>query len=313
MQLLLPYATDSGGKLIHISQARKGDKYTCPKCGAELLLRTSKIPEGEKHHRRPHFAHRGSQDHHCSESVLHRLFKEKCAQFIETKIKAKQTIPIKWLCRKCHEKHSLKLLEDIAHYATEYDLGICKPDIALFNSDGIVVAVVEIVVTHKPEPKVLNYYKEQNIICVQIKANSFDDCEKIGIKLANPSEVSFCPYPICKQCGKAIKSKTVQEVCEICTDCAATNHQAEPQSTIDTEAQSQLVINVDGDPNLIKFLLENGPSVCSKCGGKLHIDKTWAGEHCLKCDNPQCDFVDRISNYDHLIFSSYPTNKNKES
>ena len=78
-KLLLPYAYDSNGNLVHIDNAQKGHKYTCPNCGAELLLKISKIPEGQKYHRRNHFAHKGNSDNHCSESFLHKLFKERCA------------------------------------------------------------------------------------------------------------------------------------------------------------------------------------------------------------------------------------------
>ncbi len=47
MNLLLPYANNANGKLVSIDNAQKGDKYTCPNCGAELLLKNSKIPEAK--------------------------------------------------------------------------------------------------------------------------------------------------------------------------------------------------------------------------------------------------------------------------
>jgi len=78
MKLLLPYAYDSKRELVHIDQAKKGEKYTCPNCNAELSLRIGKIPEGQKYHKRNHFAHKGNSNNHCSESFLHKLFKEKC-------------------------------------------------------------------------------------------------------------------------------------------------------------------------------------------------------------------------------------------
>ena len=82
MKLLLPYAHDINGNLVHIDDAQKGQKYTCPNCGVELLLKISKIPEGQKYHRRNHFAHKGGTDNHGSESFLHKLFKERCADLI---------------------------------------------------------------------------------------------------------------------------------------------------------------------------------------------------------------------------------------
>ena len=41
-KLLLPYAINSSGNFVHIDNARKGDIYICPSCGANLSLRISK-------------------------------------------------------------------------------------------------------------------------------------------------------------------------------------------------------------------------------------------------------------------------------
>ena len=81
-KLLLPYAINSSGNFVHIDNARKGDIYICPSCGANLSLRISKIPKGQKYHRPNHFAHKGSVDNYCSESFLHKLFKQRVAEYI---------------------------------------------------------------------------------------------------------------------------------------------------------------------------------------------------------------------------------------
>lgn len=86
-KLLLPYAYDSMGNLVHIVNALKNERYICPNCGTELLLKISKIPEGGKYHRVNHFAHKGGTDNHCSESFLHKLFKNRVKDYIDSKIK----------------------------------------------------------------------------------------------------------------------------------------------------------------------------------------------------------------------------------
>ena len=48
MKLLLPYAYDIDGNLVHIDDAIKGVRYTCPSCGAELSLKISQIPPGQR-------------------------------------------------------------------------------------------------------------------------------------------------------------------------------------------------------------------------------------------------------------------------
>lgn len=218
-KLLLPYAYDSKSNLVHIDKAQKGVEYFCPNCGSELLLRIGKIPEGQKYHRRNHYAHKGNQDNHCSESFLHKLFKDKCIEFIKSKITDKCDFYFKWKCEQCYEIHEGNLLKKAVDVISEYDLGICKPDIALLDKDGKVIIVIEVVVTHKPEPKAMTYYNENNIACLQINVLNFEDCEHIEEKLSNPNNVNICPNPVCDKCGHImykVKMVTVSTDCWKC-------------------------------------------------------------------------------------------------
>lgn len=219
MKLLLPYAYDPDGNLVSIDDVTKGQKYTCPACGAELSLRISKIPPGQKHHRRNHFAHKGNTDNHCSESFLHKLFKERCAEYIRNKIAKQETLYFYWRCKKCYEEHKGNLLKTAKKVVIEYDLGVCKPDIALLDKNGKVRIVVEIVVTHKPEPEVLKYYEEKNIVCLQINVDDFSDCDNIEKKLSRPSEMSTCPNPICQECGNRKNTRTLITTTASCWSC----------------------------------------------------------------------------------------------
>ncbi len=206
-KLLLPYAYDSKGELVHIDEAHKNEKYTCPTCGTELLLRISNIPEGKKYHRQNHFAHKSGTDNHCSESFLHKLFKEKAVEYIEEMIAKGGELPFRWLCDKCDEHHSGNLLKKAVKVAEEHTLESCRPDIALFNKNGEVIIVIEIVVTHKPEPETMKYYDDNKIACIQIKVESFDDCDIIDYKIANPDKVNICPNPVCEKCNNRKNSR----------------------------------------------------------------------------------------------------------
>lgn len=219
MKLLLPYAHDINGNLVHIDDAQKGQKYTCPNCGAELLLKISKIPEGQKYHRRNHFAHKGNSDNHCSESFLHKLFKEKCAEYIRKKISAQEDLFFEWECEKCYEDHKGNLLKKAVGVVTEYDLGVCKPDIALLDEAGKVVIVVEVVVAHKPEPGTLQYYDDNKIACLQINVEDFPDCKNIAHKLSHPDKVNLCPNPICEKCGNRMNTAKLIKTITRCSYC----------------------------------------------------------------------------------------------
>jgi hypothetical protein len=77
----------------------------------------------------------------------------------------------------------------------------CKPDIALFDKDNNVFAVIEIVVTHKPEEEVLKFYSDNNIILIQINLTSDKEIDELENKISNPDIVYTCFNPKCVKCG----------------------------------------------------------------------------------------------------------------
>lgn len=219
--LLLPYAFDSAGNLVHIECARKGETYMCPECGEHFTLNISKIPEGEKYHRRNHFSHpKGCLDNHCSESFLHKLFKERAIACIKKKLdKNEKCFDFVWYCEECYKSHKGNMFKKATSVCLEYDLGICRPDIALLDINGEVVIVIEIVCTHNPDLEVIKYYNNNRIGCLQINVTDFEDCERVEEKLTHPDKVNLCPIPNCKNCGHKIEEvviKIKKTTCEKC-------------------------------------------------------------------------------------------------
>lgn len=233
--LLLPYAYDSNGKLVHIDNSLKGQKYTCPNCGDELILRISKIPKGSKYHRRSHFAHKSNCDNNCSESFLHKLFKEKCAEYIRDKITKQANLFFEWKCEQCGEDHKGNLLKKAVNVLVECDLGVCKPDIALIDSNGKIVIAIEVIVTHQPETAVMKYYNDNKIACLQIKIEDFLDCEHIEAKLSKPYRVNLCPNPICAKCGHVMRKVKIVIVSTNCYKCSKRVKLALPVASVSQE------------------------------------------------------------------------------
>lgn len=218
-KILLPYAYDENKELIHIDNVKKDGMYTCPCCGANLSLRISKIPKGQKYHRRNHFAHKTQNDNNCSESFLHKLFKENVYNYIKSKILNKEDLNFEWQCEKCTDRHTGNLLKKAVNVDLEHNLGGCKPDIALLDKNNKVVIVVEIVVTHKPEDFVLKYYEDNRIACLQLFVDDFDDCNNVEYKLSHPDKVNLCPNPICKICGRYKQKAKIEIIGTECWRC----------------------------------------------------------------------------------------------
>jgi ssDNA-binding Zn-finger/Zn-ribbon topoisomerase 1 len=209
--LLYSTALNSAGELIPIDTAETGQVYACPICQGQMIPR-----KGEK--KRHHFAHKALTDNCTPESVLHYSFKRMMAQKIEAHIASQEPLRITWGCRYCLEIHTGNLIKKTARVEFEYDLGSCRPDIALLDASGKVIAVIEVVVTHEPEPKVIDYYEQQKIGLVIFRLKSEADLSKISSSM-DPDDVQSCLNPTCKRCGCRTNRKDlviIQSRCKWC-------------------------------------------------------------------------------------------------
>ncbi len=186
MELLNRFAEDNNGKIIHISKALSGTDYYCPECKEKFILKKGDI-------RQHHFTHNHASANCSGEGYLHKTFKKMLFEKIRNCINEKRPMNIIWKCNFCHTILPVNLLTKNCDVKDEYDMKVCKPDIALLNNKGDVDVVFEIIVTHKPEDNVLNYYKEKSIILIQIELNSENDLENIDETLEKHSIIKFPP------------------------------------------------------------------------------------------------------------------------
>ncbi|HBO27780.1 competence protein CoiA family protein [Culturomica sp.] len=189
-EILYTTALDENGLLIFIDDAEKKNEYFCPSCGQKFILRKS--GKTGKGHRRPHFAHNELQPNCTPEGVLHSSFKKLTIEFLEKYISENKPLKLTWNCRFCDGSYSGNLLAKAKTVKEEYTVGNCRPDIALLDKSGNVIAAIEIVVTHKPEEQVLQYYNDNGIVLIQINLLSEEDLKNIGEKLSKPDIVDLC-------------------------------------------------------------------------------------------------------------------------
>lgn len=199
--ILYTVGLDQNNQLIHIDYAKKGDKYSCPGCKGEFILKKSgKTGKGSK---RPHFAHHNQPPNCTAESVLHLSFKKMVVEYLNDRIKQNNSVIIEWNCINCQIDYSnlpLKrdLLNSVAHVKEEYNLKQCRPDIALLDKEQRVIGVIEIVVTHEPEERTLNFYREQGITLIQLNITP-EDLRNLESKIGHPDVLNYCLNINCNQ------------------------------------------------------------------------------------------------------------------
>jgi Competence protein CoiA-like family len=165
--ILYSSALDTLGSIVNASQAVRGEKYFCPLCHCVMSLK-----KGSQ--RRPHFSHKVNSSNCTSEGVLHFSFKSLLSKRIDESIKHNIPIPLSWCCEICSETHSGNLIRKVKTVKLEYDMNVARPDIALLDEQGEILAAIEIVVTHHPEKKVQAFYSSKNIALVQFILSSDD-------------------------------------------------------------------------------------------------------------------------------------------
>ena len=192
-ELLHEYGQNGEGKLINAKNASKGEKYNCPGCKAEFILKKSgKTGPGT---RRPHFAHINSVSSCSYESYLHKTFIILATELLAHQIHNNQPLPFQWACNTCNQKHFFNLI-GFSEAKSEYNMVDRRPDIALLDKTGNVSIVIEVVYKHPPEDGALQFYREHNIRVIQIIISSEEDLNNVEQKLRNPASFDLCTIPL---------------------------------------------------------------------------------------------------------------------
>lgn len=196
--ILYTVAFNEAQELVFAVNAVKGLRYHCPECKGEMIPRRS--VEQKKGAKRPHYAHKVKSPNCEPESVLHFGFKRLLSQRIQKHLDNKEPLPIKWQCTICDREHEGDLLKKAARVEEELSLGPCRPDIVLSTNADSPVWALEVVVTHAPEERTLNYYRQQRIALARFDLKSDTDLVKATAPVLLPDHVEQCVNPRCAKC-----------------------------------------------------------------------------------------------------------------
>lgn len=202
-QVRVPYA-EKEGRLVHVSDVERGLKCgaVCPVCKTAVLAR-----KGAK--MRHHFAHYPGTN--CSaETVLHFIAKQLIYEKLISALSLKQVIRVHWKCIACRDRHSLSLMENVKNVVMEKELGECRPDITLLDSNQNPLALLEIVVSHRPDVKVLDYCNQRQIPLLIFRIDNAESLEALGLyRSLDPTVVLYCPRNRCENCGAPVFIKRI--------------------------------------------------------------------------------------------------------
>jgi len=152
VNLLIPYTISEDGSLVGVADAQSGHSYECPECHSPLSVR--------KGTRRKHFAH---LPHHAScrfegESALHSAAKHAIYFACTTWIAGEGEAPLIYRrCVACGVERWQELPDRVREVRLEERIdrsdGAVIADLALVDSDGAALAVVEILHTHEVDER----------------------------------------------------------------------------------------------------------------------------------------------------------------
>lgn len=276
-EILNVTAEDNNGNLIHINEAEKGIKYHCPLCKKEFILRKSgKIGKGS---RRPHFAHNELTPNCTPEGVLHYSFKMLLFNILAKYKAENKPFIINWSCDSCKQNNIADILEKTYSIKLEYILGEFRPDIALIDKDDKTIAVIELVDSHKPEEKAIEYYKTNNIILIQINLTSDLDLVCVENKAKKPDIVDLC---LNLNCQNHYKYKLIRQIGVQTCRCNRCFHPLQKYSIIINSVIGRHLSNefTDDEINIVKTLAKENEldiSIIKDKNGKRPINS------CLNC------------------------------
>lgn len=214
--MLYTTAIDKNGGLVHANNAEKGMNYFCPLDHKEFVLHKSgKTGKGSK---RPHFKHKTENPNCTPEGVLHYSFKMMLIDLLRKHKAENKPFTFTWGCSSCSHKNIGNLVDRVALINDEHVFEKCRADIALLDKAEQVVAVIEIVVSHKPEESVVQYYMEKKITLIQINLTSDEDLNKVEEKAKTPDLVDLC---LSHKCQNRDKYKTAREIVAIRRQCGS--------------------------------------------------------------------------------------------
>jgi len=242
----IPYA-EKDGRLVHVSTVERGLKCgaVCPVCKTTVVAR-----QGEQI--RHHFSHYPGAT--CNaETVLHVIARRLIQSRLADALALGQSTTITWKCVACRDRHNFNVLGNVGSIAVENEFGSCRPDIALLDQTNQPVAFLEIVVSHRPERRVVQYCNRHSIPLLIFRIKDAESLESLQLyHNLSPTTVLFCLRNRCEKCGAPLFTKRLFIIASNCWRCGAPIRLA--------------LIEINGKIYGTNYLSENDRQIARSCG-----------------------------------------------
>ncbi len=223
--LKTPFALRDG-RPVHISEVATSGLQTdclCPCCRRPLIAKRGAV-------RVAHFAHPAEPGvvPCAGETILHQVAKLLLAERVESCLRRGGELRAHWRCGDCGDVHEEDLVTGVGHFALKAVLagGAMRADLALFNPAHTPLRVVEVVVTHPPEPATRATYQTLGVRLFEVALARFEDLEvlrgegELAVNCARCSDPSG-GNPRCGDCQTVLRERRVFVVTSECWRCEA--------------------------------------------------------------------------------------------
>jgi len=191
--LKVPYGLDLQGELVAADDALKNNKYRCPSCNTELVLRSGEV-------RAKHFSHPTSSS--CgTESILHITAKKLIEDTINANALGKSSIALKSECDNCCKGFILNIpVRTFTGSRQEVRVSEYICDVVGYRGDEIAIAI-EILNTHKVDQ---NKSENLPVYWIELKAEDVLISPNEWAPVQGRLKASFCSS--CKDHFKSVRT-----------------------------------------------------------------------------------------------------------
>ncbi len=202
MEILYPVAYARPYEAVHIEDAERGRSHFCFGCDREMVIRRGRI-------RQPHFAHKADSVQCKKDNTLHEAAKAFICQGFIDAIARGAEYQVGYPCEGCQTPIKVDVAIEGASIASErVVVKGTRSDLAIFQPDGSLRVIIEVVVTHDLESDTKQRYEEANypVVTVEPSWETLPGLHRaaIGSRILN---VKNDGYRYCRNCQDARKQK----------------------------------------------------------------------------------------------------------